>query len=144
MAKINWGRVIVGGLLAGVVSVVLEFVLHSYLLAGDWASWTQQMGKSAESDGGSMVYFVSWSFLMGIFGVWLYAAVRPRFGAGPKTALKAGLALWVVGYALPHLVWAGFDVFSNRLVVIPVIEGLIEAPLMVLVGAWPYKEQPPA
>ncbi|HSE60477.1 MAG TPA: hypothetical protein VLA99_17380 [Nitrospiraceae bacterium] len=29
--------------------------------------------------------------------LWLYAAIRPRFGAGPKTALYAGLGVWVLG-----------------------------------------------
>ena len=29
--------------------------------------------------------FTVWGFLVGIFAVWLYAAIRPRYGAGAKT-----------------------------------------------------------
>src|SRR5207249_3963498 len=42
--------------------------------------------------------FLAWGFLVGIFAVWLYAAIRPRYGAGPKTALCAGAAVWGLGY----------------------------------------------
>ena len=31
---------------------------------------------------------------MGILIVWAYAAIRPRFGPGPKTAIFAGLVPW--------------------------------------------------
>ena len=40
------------------------------------------------------------SFLIGLFAGWLYAAIRPRYGAGPKTALCAGLFVWFLGYLL--------------------------------------------
>ena len=33
---------------------------------------------------------------LGIAAVWLYAAIRPRYGAGPRTAVIAGLAVWVM------------------------------------------------
>ena len=31
-------------------------------------------------------------FILGILTVWVYAAIRPRFGPGPRTALTAALA----------------------------------------------------
>ena len=34
-------------------------------------------------------------FLFGILIVWTYAAMRPRFGPGPKTALIAGITLYL-------------------------------------------------
>ncbi len=35
--------------------------------------------------------------------VWQYAAMRPRFGPGPKTGVCAGLAVWGFFYLLPGL-----------------------------------------
>jgi hypothetical protein len=32
--------------------------------------------------------------------MWLYAAIRPRYGPGPKTAAVAGFALWFIGSGL--------------------------------------------
>jgi hypothetical protein len=36
MSSINWGRVILGGLLAGMVINVFEFFLNGVALAKDW------------------------------------------------------------------------------------------------------------
>ena len=35
---------------------------------------------------------------LGVATVWLYAAIRPRFGPGPKTAICAGLVVWALSY----------------------------------------------
>lgn len=32
----------------------------------------------------------------GIWAMWLYAAIRPRYGAGPKTAAIAGFSWWLI------------------------------------------------
>ena len=49
--------------------------------------------------GGSAIGgFVFFAFLLGIVTVWLYAAIRPRFGAGAKTAVIAGLFVWFFAY----------------------------------------------
>jgi hypothetical protein len=37
---------------------------------------------------------------MGLVLVWTYAAIRPRFGPGPKTAVTAALVIWIVGGVL--------------------------------------------
>ena len=39
MASINTGKVIAGGLLAGLVANAFDFVTNTYILAGDWAAW---------------------------------------------------------------------------------------------------------
>src|SRR5207249_12113958 len=59
----------------------------------DMAAAMQALGKPPIPD--SMIWvFVVWDIVMGIGLVWLYAAIRPRFGPGAKTAVIAGLALW--------------------------------------------------
>ena len=41
-----------------------------------------------------------WGLAVGILTVWLFAAIRPRHSAGPKTAISAGLAVWALAFAL--------------------------------------------
>jgi hydroxyacylglutathione hydrolase len=41
---------------------------------------------------------------LGLLLAWLYAAIRPRFGPGPATALRAGGFLWVATW-LVYYVW---------------------------------------
>ena len=100
MSKINWGRVIGGGLLAGLVINVVEYLVNGLWLAADWAAAMKALGKSAEYGAAQIVVFNLWGFAMGVFAVWLYAAIRPRFGAGPTTAYTAAVAAWVPAYLM--------------------------------------------
>lgn len=103
MASINTGKVIVGGLAAGVVMNVIDFVSNMYILGDRMKAdmdalnpvlWTNM------NDMSRMPAFLAVDFVLGIVLVWLYAAIRPRFGAGAGTAMKAGLSLWLVGTAI--------------------------------------------
>jgi hypothetical protein len=81
------------------------------------------------------------NFAAGIWIMWLYAAIRPRYGPGPKTAALAGIAGW---FAV-----ALIEFELALLLLLPISLGGLAAPLgvalpaMVLaavVGAWHYKE----
>lgn len=140
MGKINWGRVILGGLLAGVVINVFEFVLHGVILEEQWEAAMAALGRTMEESAGMMAIYIILGFLIGIFAVWLYAAVRPRFGPGPKTAACAGFAAWFGAYLLPTLGYMPMGLFPNDLMLIAVAVGLVEVIVATVVGAWPYKE----
>jgi hypothetical protein len=82
-------------------------------------------------------------FMMGLLLVSTYAAMRPRFGAGPKTAVLAGLALW---FAVTVVLF-GFTqmgVFSMALFVKGSTCALINTVVASIVGAAVYKEGVPA
>jgi hypothetical protein len=142
MGSINWGRVIGGGLAAGLVMNISEAALHGGVLGQDGMDLFKSLGIVATPQPWQLALLIVMTFVLGIASVWLYAAIRPRYGAGPKTAICAGLAVWV----LAHL-WsgaylaAGFTgLITPRLAWLPVAWGLVEAPLGTLVGAWLYKE----
>jgi len=139
MGKINMGRVIVGGLLAGLVINIGEFVLNGYILEKDWESAMRSLGK--EPIGMQAVaVFLALGFLLGITAVWIYAAVRPRLGAGPKTAICIGLIVWVLTSLFTTLGQLPTGIFPNRLLILPLVWGLVELPLGTIAGAWLYRE----
>ena len=139
MGKINMGRVIVGGLLAGLVINLGEFVLNGYILEKDWESAMRSLGK--EPIGMQAVaVFLALGFLLGITAVWIYAAVRPRLGAGPKTAICIGLIVWVLTSLFTTLGQLTTGIFPTRLLIIPLVWGLVELPLGTVAGAWLYRE----
>jgi len=142
MAQINWGRVIGGGLLAGLVMNIGEATLHGAILGQDGVDLFQKFGVPHEPQPWQIISLVALTFVLGITSVWLYAAIRPRYGAGPKTAICAGLAVWVLAH-----VWSGVYIgaaftglITAKLAFLPIAWGLIEAPLGTLAGAWLYKE----
>jgi hypothetical protein len=139
MGKINWGRVVLGGLLAGVVLNVCDFIVNGWLLAAQWNAALQALGKGPM--GGSMVvWLVVCDFLLGLWVVWLYAAVRPRFGAGPKTALFAGLAAWFALGFVVNLSQLPMGLFPSNVTYWNMIGWLVAGPLATVAGASIYRE----
>ncbi len=142
MENINVGRVVLGGLLAGLILNIGEFILNEPILGKEWASTMESMNRPAISSG-AIVCFVLMTFVLGIFTVCLYAAIRPRFGPGPKTAILAGLSVWFLTALWPAVGFAAMGLFPLRLLVIGIVWGFFELPLAALAGAWLYREEEP-
>jgi hypothetical protein len=142
MGHINHKRVIGGGLAAGFVMNAGEAALHGGVLGQDAAAQFKAFGVPDTPAGWQLPALVAVTFVLGLASVWLYAAIRPRFGPGSKTALLAGLAVWVLAHLWSGVyLGAGFTgLITPRLAWIPVAWGLVEAPLATLVGAWIYRE----
>lgn len=144
MGKINWTRVILGGLLAGMVINVFEFFLNGVLLAKDWEAALVALGRPPIAGSQIAVFFVwsfiLWGFLIGVFAVWLYAAIRPRYGAGPKTALCVGSFVWGLGYLLTSVTPFLLKFYPRRIFAIGLTVGLVEVLVGTVAGAWLYRE----
>jgi hypothetical protein len=144
MGKINTGRVILGGLVAGLVMNASEAFLHAGVLAADGAKlledWKRR-GLEMDIRPSLLFWLIGITFVLGILAVWTYAAIRPRFGPGPGTALCAGLAVWAMSYLYAGVyIDAGIVVYPAKLTWLPVAWGLVEIPLATLLGAWVYRE----
>lgn len=139
MGKINLGKVIAGGLLAGVVLNVTDYVLQGIILAPDWAAVMTAAGKSADMSA-QIPYYVTFDFILGILLVKLYAMIRPRFGAGVKTAVIAGLMGWALACLIPTLFQWPSGMLPQKLLVMPLIVAFVSQPVATVAGAWLYKE----
>lgn len=140
MGKINSGRVILGGLVAGIVSDVLGYLVDGVLLAPRWAAGMKALGRG-EFAPNQWIGFNLLGLVAGIAAIWIYAAIRPRFGAGPKTAVSAGIVVWVISSLLPNLsfMWLG-GLFSRHLTVYTTAGALVEIVAGAVAGAALYKE----
>ena len=88
-----------------------------------------------------LILFNLLGIVCGIALIWIYAAIRPRFGAGVKTAIYAGLAVWVVGVLIPNLsfMWVT-GLFGRHLTAYTTLGGLVEIVVAAIAGASLYKE----
>ena len=73
--------------------------------------------------------------------VWYYARLRPRYGSGAVTALRSGLATWVVFWAIPLMALVPMDLFPAGLLAAAIALGVVDVGLAVLLGAWLYQER---
>ncbi len=139
MANINVARVIGGGLVAGVVYNVGEAVLNMAVLARANEDLIKRFGVPPIG-GELMVKSGVLMLALGIVTVFLYAAIRPRFGAGPRTALVSGGIVWALAFLNLGLWfdWLGF--FPTGPTAVAITWQLAEALLASLAGAWLYRE----
>jgi hypothetical protein len=139
MGKINIGRVILAGIVAGIVGDILGYVVDGVMLAPRWAFAMQQLGRPEFSLNQTVVFNVI-GLVYGILTVWLYAAIRPRYGVGPKTAAVAGLAAWAIGTLLPNAgLWMA-GLLPRGLTVFTTGAAIIESVVAALAGAALYQE----
>jgi hypothetical protein len=96
---INTGKVLVGGVVAGVVMNVIDFIVNMFIV-GDRMKAETEAFKPGLSDqmmsSSTMVSYIVMDFVLGFALIWTYAAIRPRFGPGIKTASYAAILFWIL------------------------------------------------
>jgi hypothetical protein len=96
---LNTSKVIAGGLAAGVVLNVIDWITYTMVLndqvtaAAD--AFKPGMSASMMSGNAITVYIIT-DFIFGLLLIWTYAAIRPRFGPGPRTAMITALLFWII------------------------------------------------
>ena len=140
-AGVNIGRLLLGGLVAAVVLNLVTGIANATILRGGFLNWADGMGTRLHPPAKPIQ--VAFWLLMGLFdavaGVWIYAGMLPRYGAGSKTALLAGFLVWIVGRLCVALDMFALGVFPWQLLVGQSVLGLAAILPGVLAGAWIYQ-----
>lgn len=128
MSGIDYRRVLLGGLAASAGLAVVYLLLHD--LIGDTPARAE-----------SLVAFL----LLGPVLTWLYAALRPRFGRGWRTAVLASAFVWFLMFLLPFFmlgVWTDNTIrpVNRGQLVISMILLLVMVVAAGLLGGWLYRE----
>ena len=140
MQNINLARVIGGGVVAGLtLTFVADTAMGLALSYGIW--WLSAIIDPIGH------WTVIWQYgginiALGVVLVWLYAAIRPRFGPGVKTAVVAGVAAWIMGFLIPVLWIPGPETGSLAITAWPLgyVASLFGVTVATLGGAWVYQE----
>lgn len=139
MKGVNVGRVVLGGLVAGLIMTVSEFVLNEIVLVEVMAESFAAMNL-APPGGSTIGLFIAMTFAMAITTVWLYAMLRSHSGPGPKTAICTGVIVWFLyGFLCNMFFWAMGMVPTGATITVWVWM-LVEIPLATAAGAYLYKD----
>ncbi|HEY2905736.1 MAG TPA: hypothetical protein VGJ29_07525 [Vicinamibacterales bacterium] len=141
MSKINVPRLLLGGLVAGVVLNALDYGINNFLLNEAWLRLAQARNVNLDIMGSNsaLVTFIVSDLALGMLIVWVYAGIRPRFGANNYTAAAAALTIFgaewliVATFAGWLLSWEMFIQTAGLSLVSTLIAGLI--------GCAQYREQ---
>lgn len=141
MGKINYARVVIGAIVVAVFYFLTDGVIHT-LLGQYHVNAITGAGKlvQAEADKTSMFYFAAYDLCKGLVALLIYAGVRPRFGAGVKTAAWAGLVTWLACIVAPTIAAMPFPFYERIYFYKLIAMSLITVILGAIVGAAIYKE----
>ena len=141
MRAINYGRVLLGGIVGGIVANAGDFVINAFIMADHMRQMAQRLNLNWNVVNSPAVG-VTWmvvDFIYATLIVWTYAAIRPRFGPGPATAVKAGLVICLaVTVILFGFMQMGF--FTPIAFAQSSALSAVNAVLTSLAGAWMYRE----
>ncbi len=140
MGTINVGRLVLGGVVAGIVIWIIEG-MASVMYMDEMQAAMESHGLSMEMTAGVFLMTVMVSLLAGLVLVFFYAAARPRFGPGPKTAVIVAVALWVAAVFLSLMGYQMLGLFPDRMLMTWGVVGFVEWNLAALAGAWIYREE---
>lgn len=137
----NTGKVVVGGLVSGVLLNIGDFIINSVLLADDMNGIASKLGTdpAVMMTLSGVAPWIVVDFVLGLAVVFTYAAMRPRFGPGPKTAVIAALVIGVSASA----VVAGFGsmgLMSTAALVRGTVAALVNLSIASVAGAALYSE----
>ena len=140
MGKINYSRVILGGIVAGLIAGFFDWFLNGVLMGQMWEDAMKSLNRPNAFSGAFLFcLFLAFS-IGGILLVWVYAAIRPRFGAGVRTEVYAGLVVWAFAALLPNMMNAVTGLYSPRLMLYSTLAGIVQTVVGTIAGAALYKE----
>lgn len=139
--KINWSKILLGGVVAGIVMLAIDFITNTYVVGARYMAELDAFkpGLAATMAQGGMAGYLVMDIILGIALIWLYAAIRPRFGPGPRTAFYAALLVWVVS-CVAYYGYLQIGMISGGLWGILGFVGLVALTAGAMAGAALYSE----
>ncbi len=130
---------ILGGILAGLIMNVSGVVLGHAVLGEEYIGAMRSHMASPPSIV-TVVKNIGLRLGFGLLAVFLYAGFRPRFGPGPKTAVVAGVVLWLAVHLPAAIALSNFGILTGWRLWVDLAWTLAEACVATVAGAWIYRE----
>jgi hypothetical protein len=137
----NWKRIALGGLLGGIAMNALDFAVGMLVLGERYMKFQEAGVFLKEPRLPFVPIWIAGIFVLAFLASWFYAAVRPRLGPGPKTALLVGLALGLVGHVMYNVSAAAWGLQGRFMPLVWMVSGIVELVVGTLVAGWVYKEE---
>jgi len=138
---VNYKRILTGGLVAGLIINILDFLV---MLAVTGKIYEKFQAKGLFLKDPRLPFIPLWilgMFAVGLLLAWFYAAVRPRLGAGPGTALLVSFILALMVHVPYNFSEACWGQTGRLLPLVHMTAGIIEMVIAGYFAAWIYKEK---
>jgi hypothetical protein len=141
MNEIKVKRLILAGFITLIVFIVVEIIVESVfgkaILGNVVNEWYLKIGIQRWGFANSLLNILI-ALLNSTMLIWLYAALRPMFGVGVKTALITSLFgfVFVTAFAINM---ANIGYYPWRIALLETFYLLIELPVSIIAGAQVYE-----
>jgi hypothetical protein len=142
MTKINFGRLLIGGLIASVLLFLSDGFLHEQVFKQYWEYLYQGLGaKPPESSHAmAMVYFFIFELGRGFLAIFVYVLMRPFHGPGPKTAVLSAIVAWLAFSVTAPAEFIPLGFYGRRLWIMVAAAQLVTSIVTNLLAAWIYRD----
>jgi hypothetical protein len=141
MLRINWIRLIVGGLIASVILFFTDGFFHERIVGADWAAVYHALGVAEPHHNAmGLVYFAIFELGRGFVSLLLYVLMRPFCTPGPKTAALAGIVAWIAFSVTGPAQFVPLGFFSHALWAKVAAFQFITSIIAAIAGAFIYKD----
>jgi hypothetical protein len=142
VSKINWSRLLLGGVIATIICFLTDGLLHELILGEDWkAVYSRLHATLPEEHASHMVYFVIFELGRGFLMVFIYVLMRGRFAPGPMTAVLAGVIGWWAYCLTGPAQFIPLGFFSTELWLKAGALQLVASVIAAVAGAAVYKDR---
>lgn len=144
MDKINFTRVLIGGIVASVVFVIAEFIaegLLNLIIGFNEADMAREYFPNIMLSGARyQIINILYLLFSCTTAIWLYAALRPKFGEGIKTAFIASLfIIFIIFLYMVNNI--NMEIFPLKPALISLALSIAEFPVAVIAGSAIYNSR---
>ena len=140
MGNINTTRLLLATLVTAVLYFIFDGIIHGALMGAETEAGIVAAGKTVEHDPTAFGYFALYDLGKALVAMLFYVFARARLGAGPITAVWAGVIAWLGVEALPAIAQMPFPFYSKWFFVKIMALEIVPMILGAIAGAWVYKE----
>ncbi len=136
---INFNRLLLSGLITGVVLNIGEFLLNEIVFVKEMEAVAHRLNV-LRPDIKFNLTASALTLIMGVVIMLIFVLIRSRLGPGPKAILVAALVPWFCLYIYAAILNTLLLDIPLRLLGIGMVWGLFEYCIAAFAGAWFYKE----
>lgn len=139
MGKINFTKVILGGIAAGIAMFIVDGLIHMSVFKGMMDAMTTS-GMFKAADASTLVPQFVLAVIIGTLGTYTYALARPRLGASYASAVQVAILVGLLIGAHTgggHMIWMAKD---NGMSTLAFVSGFLAPAVGTFVGAWVYTD----
>jgi len=136
--KINYGRMILGGVLGAVVLFAVGFLVHGVLLKDNYMFFQGSSVLMEPRENGMLIHSVA-TIISGLCLSMLYVVARKFGGAGPLTAIKVGFTVGLFTIGGMSAMYAFYNL-GGMIPFMTLADNIVGCMLATLVAGMVYKD----